>query len=656
MPDTFNNFGYGILASSPGTGGTSATVITGDGDDFEEAIASDPSTHFNIVVWPAGTLPRKSNAEIWRVTNHVAASDAFAAFTRAQEGTSAKNVVAGYQFARAITAKAMTEAAPINLSQATPRADLQAAIDAVETTTKTVEIAPNLGELTFEDTTTITGYSGLKLKIGKDTTFLAAAGSTQHTMFDFSESATWSNLNANAAKKQLNVVLVGGGAASIGVAIGNYLLVTQNETSAAEGDSAFVTEIPLDGVTGDTVQLTEGLNEAFTTARSAKARKMTMLEKIRVEGLHLDGRLNSNVASHGLLTGQTAYCDFVDCLAEDFGGSGFYFAYGYANYFENVRALRSGGVAGAYASVDFVFQFNPRRFAKIESKDGTGFGVRIWGGSDIIGYDIKGIHNHSRNVKVHHTKRSNFFGGEASFGESSGLTPTGVAVDLNFFGWNCEKNDSNNLWWPAYSLASNIKIYSSRFRDSISAFDVATNAGITNLQMINCEYVTLDRDGTPPETNEQYIYGYIPVYPYSSGLVITAMGSLVAPHYEVADAAGKQIDFHPILLPEDYGSNLEFCFNIITAVANNDVYMIPYVYQQELGDATAPTILYFTGAGYNAPTVANKTKLLALACDVNTVLPSRLIYCGISVDRTNIADTNTGNLGLGNFFLRYRRR
>ncbi len=65
-----------------------------------------PVAPFNLTVWPTAVQPLSTNAEIVRVTART--SDTLT-ITRAQEGTTARTIVVGYQVANAITAKVLTD-------------------------------------------------------------------------------------------------------------------------------------------------------------------------------------------------------------------------------------------------------------------------------------------------------------------------------------------------------------------------------------------------------------------------------------------------------------------------------------------------------------------------------------------------------------------
>jgi hypothetical protein len=95
--DAHKNFAFGTVVTppSPPTSGTTVVLATGDGASF----GTPP---FNVTVWPQGNLALASNAEVVRVTNRV--SDTLT-IIRAQEGSTARTIVAGDQLAATFTAK-----------------------------------------------------------------------------------------------------------------------------------------------------------------------------------------------------------------------------------------------------------------------------------------------------------------------------------------------------------------------------------------------------------------------------------------------------------------------------------------------------------------------------------------------------------------------
>lgn len=95
------NLAYATVgtAPTPAASGTTLALTSGHG-------ARMPAVPFEAAVWPAGAQPDPSNAEIVKVTD--LATDA-ATIVRAQGGTSARTIVAGDQFAAAITEKDLRE-------------------------------------------------------------------------------------------------------------------------------------------------------------------------------------------------------------------------------------------------------------------------------------------------------------------------------------------------------------------------------------------------------------------------------------------------------------------------------------------------------------------------------------------------------------------
>lgn len=99
MADAIKNFAYStvLTAPSPADTGTSLTVQSGEGALF-------PTPPFNVTVWPAGTIPLSSNAEIVRVTAIV--GDVFT-ISRQAEGSSSRSIIVGDSISATITAKGM---------------------------------------------------------------------------------------------------------------------------------------------------------------------------------------------------------------------------------------------------------------------------------------------------------------------------------------------------------------------------------------------------------------------------------------------------------------------------------------------------------------------------------------------------------------------
>lgn len=88
-----------VTPPAPAASGTTVTVGAGEGARF-------PAAPFNATVWPVDMAPSPVTAEVVRVT---ARTGDQLTITRAQEGTTARAVIAGDQIAATITAKVLTD-------------------------------------------------------------------------------------------------------------------------------------------------------------------------------------------------------------------------------------------------------------------------------------------------------------------------------------------------------------------------------------------------------------------------------------------------------------------------------------------------------------------------------------------------------------------
>lgn len=89
-------------APSPATSGTSLVVASGEGARFGSAFS------FNATVCPAGQTPTPANSEIVRVSARPGSADTLT-IARAQEGSSARSIVAGDLIFASVTPKVLTD-------------------------------------------------------------------------------------------------------------------------------------------------------------------------------------------------------------------------------------------------------------------------------------------------------------------------------------------------------------------------------------------------------------------------------------------------------------------------------------------------------------------------------------------------------------------
>ena len=101
---THGNFAYGTVATAPSPATTGTTIVLGTTTfaDFPT-----PTNAYSCTIWPAGTIPLSSNAEI--ITLSSKGTNGTIGVARAAESSSARTVVVGDQFAMTITSKALTD-------------------------------------------------------------------------------------------------------------------------------------------------------------------------------------------------------------------------------------------------------------------------------------------------------------------------------------------------------------------------------------------------------------------------------------------------------------------------------------------------------------------------------------------------------------------
>lgn len=188
MADAHKNFSYStvLTAPSPATSGTSVVLASGGG-------ALMPAVPFNATIWPTGSSPLSSNAEIVRVT--AIASDTLT-ITRSQESSSARTVVVGDQFAATVTKKTLEDietvasaAAPGLNPTAVKTANYTAAANEfvpVDTTSGAVTItlpsAPANGTRFGVKLVTQGGTNGITITRGGTDVFNKTGGNTSVTV------------------------------------------------------------------------------------------------------------------------------------------------------------------------------------------------------------------------------------------------------------------------------------------------------------------------------------------------------------------------------------------------------------------------------------------------------------------------------------------
>jgi hypothetical protein len=110
--DPHNNLVYGLVKTAPSPASTGLTLII-DKTDYGD-LFPNPATvgAYNCTIWPINTSPRKTNATIIRITaksDNAVLDETTLTFTRSQEDSNNRSILAGDQMMVAITAKSLTD-------------------------------------------------------------------------------------------------------------------------------------------------------------------------------------------------------------------------------------------------------------------------------------------------------------------------------------------------------------------------------------------------------------------------------------------------------------------------------------------------------------------------------------------------------------------
>lgn len=275
------------VAPSPSTSGTSLIIASGYAALF-------PAVPFNATVWPSTANPTDANAEIVRVTNIT--GDIFT-IVRAQEGTTAKAIAAGYKIGNTVTAKVFTdiETAINNITAGSGGiTNISAGTLAI---TDSQVIFSNSNGITFGASSNIitASFSGG----GAGGAAISAGGESQNT-----GTVVFSNANGVTFGLSNNGVMT----ASVGAGVGAGS-ISAGANSVALGQVVFSNSNGVSfGLNGSTVTaahdgLTSQSNQAFSAQGGSSA--FQTLEFANSNGITFSNSGGSVVASHNGLTSQS---------------------------------------------------------------------------------------------------------------------------------------------------------------------------------------------------------------------------------------------------------------------------------------------------------------------------------------------------------------
>jgi hypothetical protein len=230
--DAHKNFAISLIAVAPipAASGTTFSVTAGEGAIF-------PAAPFNVVVWPAGTNPSTTNAEVLRVTSK-GTGDNWTA-TRTQESSSARAIALGDHVANAITVKVLTDIETAQAADAAAITALRPGTSAPTTTGTETALAIPAGTgplVIFMNNATLLTVQGISAGLDGQTLTIYSKGAGQIDFYHAHASGT--------ALGKLNLFATSGYtslAAGSGVAVFQYDLTLTKWRLVSHVQGAWIT-------------------------------------------------------------------------------------------------------------------------------------------------------------------------------------------------------------------------------------------------------------------------------------------------------------------------------------------------------------------------------------------------------------------------------
>ena len=137
-------------------------------------------------------------------------------------------------------------------------------------------------------------------------------------------------LNSTANEGDRTVTLVAGGVAAVGLAVGDYFVISINALAKQQVCQAMV-------IAGDVVTCSESMAETFTTGTNAFIQKFTSpAKRVKITNLAFDGSADANSADTAIGARAWADGEISDIWCTNMGGPCIYTVYGHNNRFDKI--------------------------------------------------------------------------------------------------------------------------------------------------------------------------------------------------------------------------------------------------------------------------------------------------------------------------------
>ena len=173
------------------------------------------------------------------------------------------------------------------------------------------------------------------------TSVLQPTGSSTINIFTFAGSlGSTATLASNSNVGSTTVALTAGSVASLGLAVGNYIFITDTQAVPLQQSTR------IKSISSDTLTIEDVTYESFTTAHSSTVQKYTPVSNVTVSNLMFDGHLNSGASTLGILLNDAVNSEISYIWGSNMTGSLVTGDTGYKNHLSHIFSETNGN-AGA---------------------------------------------------------------------------------------------------------------------------------------------------------------------------------------------------------------------------------------------------------------------------------------------------------------------
>lgn len=277
-------------------------------------------------------------------------------------------------------------------------AEIQAAIDAANTAGGGVVFLP---KGTYKTSAALILHSNILLLGAGPGTVIKPTGTGFNVCSLTGTISSARLLASNAAEGTTAVTLVAGSVAALGLAVGDYVWLSDTVPSPGIDDTTnheMVTTVF--GIAGQVITLSDPLYESLATANAAQLVKLTPESGAGMRSLRVDGAnlTNGGAPARGVLLNNTVSCQIDDCSFTNLLDAAIFFERGYGNSITRILMTRCGSASES----DLMFSRQTSgEIHDILSQRATGFGPQLLFCNNCTCSDVRVVDAGGRGFKLH---------------------------------------------------------------------------------------------------------------------------------------------------------------------------------------------------------------------------------------------------------------